>query len=145
MYTYYIGSLGCWLLWGHHPVMLGGLSLLWGYDLWSWFYQNQPVAKPLWDTFYYPDDLLSDCLSSQIGHMLYEEFTTVVELKEQRRISDPVWHDFLQHLGRGTVNAEHLKMLHFLIIGKDEAHTVDFLPSLEWCSIMSEFKFCRYN
>jgi len=85
-----------------------------------------PVARPLPDALYYPVDFNGDTLTSQIGRAIYEEFTTVVELKEQRRISDPVWHDFLKHLRRGTVNAEHLKMLRSLIIGKDEAHTIDF-------------------
>jgi len=56
-----------------------------------------PVARPLPDALYYPVDFNGDTLTSQIGRAIYEEFTTVVELKEQRRISDPVWHDFLKH------------------------------------------------
>ena len=72
----------------------GGISVIVLGD----FHQFPPVARPLQDALYYPVDLLSDSLSSQIGHVLYEEFTMVVKLKEQRRISDPVWHDFLQHL-----------------------------------------------
>ena len=95
------------------------------------FHKFPPVARPLRDALYYPVDFSIDTLTSQIGRAIYEEFTTVVELKEQRRISDPVWHDFLQHLRRGTVNAKHLKMLRSLKFGKDERHTINF-SSLPW-------------
>ena len=68
-------------------------------------------------------------MTSQIGRAIYEEFTTVVELKEQRGVTDPVWHDFLQNLRRGTVNTGHLQMLRSLIIGKEATRTVDFSSS----------------
>ena len=80
------------------------------------FHQFPPVARPLRDALYYPIDFSRDSLTSQIGRAIYEEFTTVVELKEQRRVTDPVWHDFLQNLRRGTVNTGHLQMLRSLII-----------------------------
>ena len=105
----------------------GGVSVIMLGD----FHQFPPVARPLRDVLYYPLDFSCDTLTSQIGRVIYEEFTTVVVPKEQRRISDPVWHDFLQHLRRGTVNTEHLKMLRSLIIGKDKAHAADF-SSLPW-------------
>ena len=105
----------------------GGISVIMLGD----FHQFPPVARPLRYALYYPVDFSNDSLTSRIGRAIYEEFTTVVELKEQRRISNPVCHDFLQHLRRGTVNAEHLKMLRSLIIGKGEAPTIDF-SSLPW-------------
>ena len=69
------------------------------------FHQFSPVARPLRDALYYPVDFSNDSLTSQLvkTRAIYDEFTTVVELKEQRRISDHVWHEFLQHLRRGTV------------------------------------------
>ena len=62
------------------------------------FHQFLLVARPLCDSLYYPVDPSSDSLTSQIGQTIYEEFSTVVELKEQRRVTNLVWHDFLQHL-----------------------------------------------
>ena len=90
------------------------------------FHQFPPVARPIRDALYYPSNPEIDGLSSQIGRSTYEEFTTVVTLKEQRRISDPVWHDFLQNLRRGTVNSDHIRMLRSLVIGKNSSHAVNF-------------------
>ena len=68
------------------------------------FHRFPPVARPLPDALYYPVDFSNDSLTSQLvkTRAIYDGFTTVVELKEQRRLSDHVWHDFLQHLRRGT-------------------------------------------
>jgi hypothetical protein len=41
----------------------------------------------------------------------------VVILKEQMRVTDEVWKDFLVHLRHGMVEEEHLKMLCTLIVG----------------------------
>lgn len=41
------------------------------------FHQFPPVARPQCDALYYPVDLSSDSLTSQIGRTIYEEFTTV--------------------------------------------------------------------
>ena len=65
----------------------------------------------------------------EIGRAIYDnvkEFTSVVTLKEQKHVSDPVWHDFLQNLRRGTVNAEHIQMLRSLVIKKNSPQAVDF-------------------
>ena len=88
---------------GFEDRSFGGISVIMLGD----FHQFSPVARPLRDALYYPVDFLNDSLTSQLvkTRALYDEFTTVqvVELKEQRRISDHVWHEFLQHLRRGTV------------------------------------------
>ncbi|KIN95737.1 hypothetical protein M404DRAFT_49684, partial [Pisolithus tinctorius Marx 270] len=44
---------------------------------------------------------ISTAKMSQLGRAIYMEFTTVVILKEQMRVTDPVWHDFLEHLRYG--------------------------------------------
>jgi hypothetical protein len=90
------------------------------------FHQFPPVARSNRDALYYPIDFEKDSLSSQIGRATYEEFTTVVVLREQKRISDPIWHDFLQHLRVGTVNKEHVKMLRSLILSKKDEPSLDF-------------------
>ncbi|KAJ6546758.1 hypothetical protein DFH09DRAFT_926907 [Mycena vulgaris] len=57
-------------------------------------------------------------LELKLGQMIYEEFTTVVLLKDQMRMTDPVWLNFLRHLRVGNVQEHHLAMLCTLIVGK---------------------------
>jgi hypothetical protein len=66
-------------------------------------HQFPPVARPLRSTLYYPSDQVQDSVDSQLGRAIYEEFSTVVTLKEQMQVTDRVWHDFLQHLQHGHV------------------------------------------
>ncbi|KAF9482839.1 hypothetical protein BDN70DRAFT_378676 [Pholiota conissans] len=77
------------------------------------------------DALYYPINPLRDSVLSQIGRTIYEEFSTVVNLKQQMRTTDPVWHEFLQHLRYGQVEEKDLKMLRTLIIGNRE-ETIDY-------------------
>lgn len=63
-------------------------------------------------------------------HCIIEEFTTVVVLKEQKRIQDPIWHDFLQHLRQGTVNKGHIDMLRSLIISNKKIFKKEGRPEL---------------
>ena len=91
------------------------------------FHQFPPVGRPIRDALYYPSNAETDSLGYQICHVIYEEFTTVVTLKEQKRVSDPVWHNFLQSLRRGTVNAAHIQMLRSLVIEKNSSHADDFV------------------
>lgn len=90
------------------------------------FHQFPPVARPIRDALYYMSNPQTDSIGSQVGRATYEEFNTVVILKEQRQITDPVWHDFLKHLQNGSVQDEHLNMLRTLIIGKKRDLDVDF-------------------
>jgi hypothetical protein len=90
------------------------------------FHQFPPVARPIRDALYYPSNAETDSLGSQIGRAIYEEFTMVVTLKEQKRVTDPVWHDFLRNLRTGSVNAGHVQMLRSLIIGEKSSDNVDF-------------------
>jgi len=50
----------------------------------------------------------------------------VVTLREQKRIADPVWHEFLQRMRKGTVEDSHLRMLRSLVVGKHTSNSVDF-------------------
>ncbi|KAJ6479041.1 hypothetical protein C8R45DRAFT_762088, partial [Mycena sanguinolenta] len=73
-----------------------------------------------------------DSLESKIGRTIYEEFSTVVILKEQMRVTDPVWRDFLSHLRVGDVQRHHLAMLRSLVFGKEHGvPSVDF-ESAPW-------------
>ena len=90
------------------------------------FHQFPPVARRLQDALYYPIEPIRDSVESQLGRAIYDEFTTVVILKQQIRVTDPVWLDFLRHLRHGQVQPHHLKMLRRLIIGNTEESNVDF-------------------
>jgi hypothetical protein len=61
-----------------------------------------------------------------VQYMKNSEFSVVVTLKEQKCVTDPVWLDFLWNLRKGSVNAEHVKMLRSLIIGDKTSQAVDF-------------------
>jgi len=89
----------------------GGLSVVLCGDL----HQFPPVACSKREALYYPLDT-KDSVDAQVGRQTYEEFTAVVILKEQMRVSDPTWRDFLVHLRYGRVESRHLKMLRTLLL-----------------------------
>jgi hypothetical protein len=61
-----------------------------------------------------------------VGRTIYEEFTTVVVLKQQMRVVDPVWQDFLQHLRQGHVQQHHMDMLHRMDLSHTDCASTDF-------------------
>jgi hypothetical protein len=100
----------------------GGLSVI----LLGDFHQFPPVARPIRDALFYSYNAERDGPTSQIGRAIYEQFSTVVILKEQKRVSDPVWLDFLQHLRQGQVNESHLRMLRSLIVRRQAGMSTNF-------------------
>jgi len=66
------------------------------------------VAVAPSEALYYPTNLVRDSIDTQIGRGIFEEFVTVVILREQMRVTDPVWRDFLEHLRYGRVQERHL-------------------------------------
>ena len=89
----------------------GGLNVILCGDL----HQFPPVACSKREALYHPIST-NDSMDMQIGRRIYEEFTTVVILKEQMRVTDPTWRDFLVHLRHGRVETRHLKMLRTLLL-----------------------------
>ena len=89
----------------------GGLNVILCGDL----HQFPPVACSRREALYYPLDT-NDSMDAQVGRQTYDEFSTVVILKEQIRISDPTWRDFLEHLRYGRVESRHLDMLRTLLL-----------------------------
>ncbi|THG98262.1 hypothetical protein EW026_g3885 [Hermanssonia centrifuga] len=67
------------------------------------FHQFPPVATGPREALYHPGSLAIDSTEMQLGRSIYEEFTTVVILLEQVRVTDPVWRDFLVHLRHGQI------------------------------------------
>jgi hypothetical protein len=105
-----------------HSQSFGGINVIICGDL----HQFPPVARPLHSALYYPSDQVRDSIDSQLGRAIYEEFSTVVTLKEQMRVTDSVWHEFLQHLRHGRVQEHHLSLLRSLIVGKTPEMNVNF-------------------
>lgn len=92
---------------GNH-LSFGGLNVILCGDL----HQFPPVAQSPSEALYRPLNLAEDDVNQQIGRRLYEDFTTVVILKEQMRVTDPVWREFLVHLRKGEVQDRHLGIMH---------------------------------
>lgn len=70
--------------------------------------------------------------------MLFEMFRTVFLLKEQVRVVDPVWLDFLRHLRQGTVREEDVRMLKGLVLTDSECPLTDFtVPPWDSASLVT--------
>ena len=90
------------------------------------FHQFPPVATSPTEALYFPSNPTRDSTESQLGRAIYEEFSTVVILKEQMRITDPVWRNFLEHLRYGQVKEEDIMMLRMLIITNPNSTPTNF-------------------
>ncbi len=108
----------------------GGLNVIICGDL----HQFPPVAVSPVEALFYPNDIDRDLgePDRMLGRKIYEEFTTVVILKEQMRVSDPTWRDFLVHLRYGKVTKEHLTMLRTLILSKADIASSASPSSTRW-------------
>ena len=103
----------------------GGINVIFYGD----FHQFPPVACASSEALYQPSNMAVDSVDAQIGRAIYEEFDTVVILREQHRVTDDVWLDFLTHLRYGRVEARHLAMLRELIIATPKCPPTDFTRS----------------
>ena len=65
----------------------GGLNVILCGDL-HWF---PPVACTKSEALYHPVNLAKDSDEAKIGSRIYEEFSTVVTLREQMRVTDHKW------------------------------------------------------
>jgi hypothetical protein len=61
-------------------------------------------------------NLAKDSHEAKIGRRIYEEFSTVVVLHEQMRVTDKEWRDFLTRLRYGRVQRRDLAMLRSLLL-----------------------------
>ncbi|PSS36832.1 hypothetical protein PHLCEN_2v1320 [Hermanssonia centrifuga] len=101
----------------------GGVNIILCGDL----HQFLPVAQGPQEFLFYLIVLGNTTGDTAIRRRLYEEFNIVVILKEQMRVTDPVWRDMLVHLRRGKVWQRHLTMLRSLILGQgSRAAALDF-------------------
>lgn len=101
----------------------GGLSVILCGDL----HQFPPVGYAKRQAIFYPLDPIYDQPEEvQIGRRIYEDFTTVFILKEQIRVTDPTWKEFLTALRYGQVTDEHLTMLRSSVLGNVHSSPTDF-------------------
>jgi hypothetical protein len=97
---------------GHDGHSFGGINVIMCGDL----HQFPPVAQKKEEYLYSPPkrDL---SMSAQVGHNIYQEFQTVVILKQQMRVTDTRWHELLTNLRYGRVTESDISTLRSLIIG----------------------------
>jgi hypothetical protein len=86
------------------------------------FHQFPPVGSAT-HTLYYPAPMTTKC---QLGRNLYLQFSMVVKLNQQMRITDPVWHNILQRSREGACTAEDLTIIHSLVLSNDQCDVPDF-------------------
>ena len=98
----------------------GGINVILFGDL----HQFPPVVTKTRESLFYPTHM-SDTDDAKLGRMIYEEFKTVVILRHQHRVKDPIWKDFLNHLRKGDVRESHLSMLRELVIGHPKCPPID--------------------
>ncbi len=96
----------------------GGINVILCGDL----HQFPPVVCAREEYLFYENSLRRDvnpsCATRPTGRLIYEEFNTVVVLKEQMRVTDPIWRDVLVHLRQGEMQTRHIKVLRSLILGQ---------------------------
>jgi ATP-dependent exoDNAse (exonuclease V) alpha subunit len=95
----------------------GGINVILCGDL----HQFPPVAKAPYEALYHPFKTSYEKIEVQLGRKIYEEFSTVVVLKEQIRVTDIGWRDFLRRLRAGQVTKEDVQMLKSLILEQHQS------------------------
>ena len=130
----------------------GGIDVMLFGDL----HQFPPVGTKTSESLFYPINP-ADSDDAKLGRQIYEEFTTVVILRQQYRFQDEVWNGFLQRLRDGKVNDNDVIMLKELVISHPNCPIVDF-SSPSWsnaalvtprhgvCNTWNEaaaYKWCR--
>jgi hypothetical protein len=108
----------------HHAIEnlpFGGVNVILVGD----FHQFPPVissSSPL----YWPTQEERDDEEEAFGGAIYEKFQTVVQLKQQVRVTDPVWNDLLQHVRYGKCRAEHIQLLRELIVSNPKCPKTNY-------------------
>lgn len=77
------------------------------------------------EALYWPSNTY-DSTESQLGRAIFDEFREVVILREQMRVTDTVWRDFLRNLRFGRVQPEDITMLRGQLLGSEHCAPTDF-------------------
>lgn len=106
---------------GKGSLPFGGLHVIIVGDL----HQFPPVVSRRQAPLYWPCHP-NDTDEENAGRMLYEKFTIVVILREQVRVVDKEWLDFLRHARIGACKPHHIDMLRSLILTDKRCPKTDF-------------------
>lgn len=90
------------------------------------FHQFPPVAGGTSSALYHPNRPGIDSADVSLGGKTYTQFKTVVILRRQVRVSDPVWRDFLTCLRVGKLKPDHESMLNSLVLTHPRCIPTDF-------------------
>ena len=99
----------------------GGLNVILCGDL----HQFPPVAVKWNGALYRPLYPSNDDFDNQIGRGIYEEFTMVVILQQQNRVTNPEWISFLTHLRLGQATSADVRLLKSLVMTPDGMKDLD--------------------
>ncbi len=102
----------------------GGLNVI----FFGNFHQFPPVAG----TALYTRRYAGEEENCAFGGMIYEQFSTVVILTEQVRVTDPVWREILGRVRHGACTREQLRFLHSMVLSHPDCPKTD-LASPPWC------------
>ena len=101
----------------------GGLNVI----ICGGFHRFPPVRAKRSEPLYWLRSQLYDTPDEKLGREIYEQFTMVVILKEQRRVTDPEWIDLLRHARHITCRNCHVCLFGSRIIGRRECPPTDSL------------------
>ncbi|KAG2757211.1 hypothetical protein P692DRAFT_20649338, partial [Suillus brevipes Sb2] len=62
----------------------------------------------------------------ELGRHLFEQFQTVIRLRQQARVTDHAWNDILLHARDGECTAQDLQMIRSLVITDKTCNVPDF-------------------
>ena len=105
----------------------GGLNVIIFGDL----HQFPPVAAKRGEALYRPLDITKDTIDAQLGRRIYDEFTKVVVLRQQNRVTDPDWKSMLTRLRMGDITDDDITMLKSLVLTPAAMNTPEMLAP-EW-------------
>jgi hypothetical protein len=91
------------------------------------FYQFPPIVARMTAPLYWPADSRHDSEDEILYKKIFEQFTTVIQLKKQIQIQDAEWHNVLQHVCYG--DCCHIDMIRKLIITNPDCLPTDYNAS----------------
>lgn len=90
------------------------------------FHQFPPVVARRSAPLYWQADARHDTEDDVLGHKIFEQFNTVIQLKKQVRVQDTEWYDVLQHICYGNCRRHHIDIIKRLIITNPECPNTDY-------------------